>query len=146
MPRFFTLQQAQDVLPGVVSLLTAAVSAKRTLDSASADLMDLRRHVIAMGGVRPDPSRALALKHRRDSAATELQRSMEAFENMGVQVKDLDTGLIDFPTLYHGREVLLCYRLGETGIAHWHSLEGGFAGRRPIDREFIDNHEGGDEE
>jgi hypothetical protein len=50
----------------------------------------------------------------------------------GAQVKDLDSGLIDFPTLHHGETVLLCWQLGEDEIAWWHRVEDGFAGRRPL--------------
>lgn len=143
MPRYFTLEEAQQLWPVVQQWLRGAVEARRSLAEADAGMMELRRHVIAMGGVRPDRARALVLKARRDSAAEELNSSLDAINGLGVQVKDLDSGLIDFPTLYRGREVLLCFRLGETGIAHWHEVDGGFSGRWPIDRDFIDHHEGG---
>jgi hypothetical protein len=143
MPRYFTLEEAQDLLPAVEEWLRAAVEARGRMAEAEGGMMDLRRHVIAMGGVRPDPSKALLLKAKRDSAAEEIERGLEAIEGLGVQVKDLGTGLIDFPTLYRGREVLLCFRLGETGIGFWHETDGGFRGRRAIDRDFIDHHEGG---
>lgn len=143
MPRYFTLEEAQELLPAVENWLRATVEARERVALAEGEIMELRRHVISMGGVRPDPSRALLLRAKRDSAEEELQRSLEAIEGLGVQVKDLEIGLIDFPTLYHGREVLLCFRLGETGIGHWHESDAGFRGRRPIDREFLDNHEGG---
>ena len=67
---------------------------------------------------------------------------MERINNWGVQVKDLDTGLIDFPTLYKGREVLLCWKLGEERIAYWHGVEEGFRGRKAIDDEFREEHRG----
>ena len=57
-------------------------------------------------------------------------------------VKDLDVGLIDFPTLYRGEEVYLCWKLGETGIQYWHGIDEGFRGRKKIDRDFLDNHKG----
>jgi len=146
MPRYFTLEEAQQLLPAVQQWLRSAVEARHLLAEADAGMMELRRHVIAMSGVRPDPARALVLKARRDSAVEEVNRSIEAIHGLGVQVKDLDSGLIDFLTLYRGREVLLCFRLGEPGIAYWHELDSGFRGRKPIDRDFIDHHEGGDTE
>ena len=57
-------------------------------------------------------------------------------ERSGAQIKDLDIGLIDFLTMYRGREVLLCWKLGEEGIGYWHGTEEGFRGRKPIDDEF----------
>jgi hypothetical protein len=143
MPRYFRLEEAQELLPAVEQLLRGAIESRGRMAEAEGEMMELRRHVIAMGGVRPDASRALMMRARRDSAAEDVKRSLEAIEGLGVQVKDLEIGLIDFPTLYQGREVLLCFRVGETGIGYWHETEGGFRGRRPIDRDFIDNHEGG---
>jgi hypothetical protein len=61
---------------------------------------------------------------------------------MGVLVKDLDTGLVDFPTLFRGVEVYLCWKLGENGIEFWHGVEEGFRGRKSIDQDFLDHHEG----
>jgi hypothetical protein len=61
----------------------------------------------------------------------------ENFEEIGCVVKDLDIGLIDFPALYRGKEVYLCWRLGEPDIDFWHPTDEGFAGRRPIDGEFL---------
>jgi hypothetical protein len=57
-------------------------------------------------------------------------------------VKDLDIGLVDFPTTFNGVEVYLCWKLGEPGIEFWHGVEEGFRGRKPIDREFLENHRG----
>jgi hypothetical protein len=52
---------------------------------------------------------------------------------MGVEVKDLDIGLLDFPCEVDGQIVLLCWKLGEKGITHWHGVSEGFAGRKPVD-------------
>jgi hypothetical protein len=84
----------------------------------------------------------LAIEARREADIGNLTECVESIHELGVQVKDLDIGLIDFPTLYHGGEVLLCYRLGETGIGYWHDTSDGFAGRRKIDRDFVDHHSG----
>jgi hypothetical protein len=67
---------------------------------------------------------------------------MERIEEMGVVVKDLDVGLVDFPTLFRGEEVYLCWRMDEDDIDHWHGVNEGFAGRKPIDQHFVENHRG----
>ena len=59
--------------------------------------------------------------------------ALAEIDSMGVQVKDLGIGLLDFPCEVEGQKILLCWKLGETAIAYWHSLEEGFAGRKPID-------------
>jgi len=70
---------------------------------------------------------------RREQAA--IARCVSQLEAAGVQVKDLTTGLLDFPSERDGEEILLCWRLGEDGITHWHGLEEGFAGRKRLDPE-----------
>jgi hypothetical protein len=82
------------------------------------------------------------MRSRRDKAATELNQAVEKVHSYGCQVKDLRMGLVDFPTLYRGQEVLLCWKLGEEGIRFWHGLEEGFRGRKAIDSEFLSNHRG----
>jgi hypothetical protein len=62
----------------------------------------------------------------------EFRTTMREFEDREVQVKDLDRGLVDFPALMKGREVFLCWELGEDDVEHWHELDGGFAGREPF--------------
>lgn len=142
MPRYFTLAEAQALMPIVRPLLAAAVEARRRMASAEAGLNEMRSRAAQMGGVKPDRALALELKMRLKSAEEELRRSVEAINSLDVQVKDLDSGLIDFPTQYRGRAVLLCYRLGEPGISYWHETADGFRGRREIDQEFIDHHGG----
>jgi hypothetical protein len=73
-----------------------------------------------------------------------VQRSLQAVNELGVLVKDLDIGLIDFLTRYHDRDVCLCWRLGEDRIRFWHGTEDGFRGRRRIDEEFLANHSADD--
>jgi hypothetical protein len=72
-------------------------------------------------------------KAEREKAIHRVKDSLAEIDATGVQVKDLDMGLLDFPCLVDGRTVLLCWKLGENGITHWHGVEEGFAGRKPID-------------
>ncbi len=67
---------------------------------------------------------------------------IERFQDAGCLVKDLEKGLVDFPTLFRGEEVYLCWKLGEESIQFWHGTHEGFAGRKPIDQAFLENHEG----
>jgi hypothetical protein len=65
-----------------------------------------------------------------------VRESIAEIDSIGVQVKDLDSGLLDFPFRLDEEIVLLCWRLGETGIEHWHTVESGFQGRQPVDDRF----------
>jgi hypothetical protein len=82
------------------------------------------------GGVRPHEVDELQVTI--DEEAVEVVRCATALQELGLLVKDLDEGLVDFPALHGEEEVLLCWRLGEDEVAFWHSLDEGFAGRKPL--------------
>jgi hypothetical protein len=143
MPRYFTLDQALDILPEASRRLRAAVEARQGLADVEEEISAFTRKVQVMGGVRLDPPHMAELGQRRQNSAEKLKDAMDRLDELGIQVKDLDVGLIDFPTLYRGQEVLLCYRMGESTIEYWHGLEEGFRGRKRIDQDFLSNHTGG---
>jgi hypothetical protein len=78
-----------------------------------------------------------ALDEERSNEFTTLEEELEEclieLRELGVQIKDAKTGLIDFPAVRNGADVLLCWRLGEDSVDHWHDLDSGFAGREPVD-------------
>ena len=142
MPRYFSLDQAERVLPKVEAAVRTAIGLKAEYQQAEESLRDLSRRVMLSGGMAVNRESALLLRNTRDSSAERLKEAMEEITQYGCQVKDLDIGLLDFPTLYRGREVLLCWRLGERRIEYWHGLEEGFRGRKAIDEDFLTNHRG----
>jgi hypothetical protein len=143
MQRFFTLQEAEEVLPGVEAAIREAISLKTEYEEAEAEWHTFSQRAAVMGGVRMDRAQALEQKNRREAAAGALKQTIEKIQEFGCLVKDLDIGLIDFPTLYQGQEVYLCWKLGESGIRFWHGTHEGFRGRKPIDAEFLEHHQGG---
>jgi len=140
--RFFTLQQAEQLLPQVESVIREAIALKSEYQQAESDCQEFRRRVMMLGGVLVDYAKLLDRNRRRDSSAQHLQAAIERIHEYGCVVKDLDIGLIDFPTLFNGQEVYLCWKLGESGIQFWHGVEEGFRGRKAIDREFLEHHQG----
>jgi hypothetical protein len=95
-----------------------------------------------MGGMVVDRTEVREARERRDHAAGSLRQVLEEVQELGCVVKDLDIGLVDFPTLFQGREVYLCWKLGEPAIAFWHGVDEGFAGRKAIDQDFREHHQG----
>ena len=93
-------------------------------------------------GVMVDRETVLETRARRDRHGQRLKSAIEKIQEHGCVIKDLDIGLVDFPTLFRGEEVYLCWRMGESGIRFWHGVNEGFAGRKQIDREFLENHLG----
>ena len=141
MPRRFTLAEASRMLPEVERILRAAIDSKPEFEQASEAMRKHNERLHMLGGAVIDRTRYIDLKTRRDDSAQSIRGAIAELNELGVQVKDLDAGLIDFPTLYRGQEVYLCWKLGEEAIEWWHGDEG-FRGRKPIDQDFLDNHEG----
>ena len=96
-----------------------------------------------MGGMMVDREGVIDTRNRRDETRVETAvRRSSRCRKSGCVVKDLDMGLIDFPTLFRGEEVYLCWKLGEDKIAFWHGVDEGFRGRKAIDQDFLDHHRG----
>lgn len=142
MPRYFTLDQARASLPLVGRSLREAVQARSRYQEAEYSIRQLTQRILMNGGVAVDTAQAEAWKNNCDSSETAIKSALERIEELGVLVKDLEAGLADFPTLFEGEEVYLCWRMDEPDIGHWHGVSEGFAGRKPIDRHFLEHHRG----
>ncbi len=142
MPRHFTLSESERLLPEVERALRDALFHRAEYQAADQQLDGSAAHIRMSGGARLDRSAYLASRARRDTSAAALKDAFDRIEEIGALVKDLDIGLIDFLSLYHGREVCLCWKLGEDRIRFWHGLDEGFRGRKEIDDEFLANHRG----
>jgi len=143
MPKYFTLSDCERLLPEIERALRDAVFHKSEYEKAHRQLDASLQKIRTAGGALLDRSAFLTVRSRRDSNAAALKNALERIEQTGALVKDLDIGLIDFLSLYQGREVCLCWKLGEDRIRFWHGTEEGFRGRKPIDDEFLERHRGG---
>jgi hypothetical protein len=130
-PRTFTPEEANAALAEVRPLAEEMVAHGRELARAQERQAELQGRIAGNGSsIRTDePSRLVA---EVDRAAAGLARCIERLHGLGVQVKDVQHGLLDFPALRGDEEVLLCWHVGEEEVAYWHGLEDGFAGRRPL--------------
>lgn len=144
MPRYFTVSQAERLLPEVERHLRDALFHKAEAVKAHQELEQVSERIRMMGGMRVNPGQHLAVRARLDTSAAALKDAIEQVEQIGAQIKDLEIGLIDFLARFQDHDVCLCWKLGESGIGFWHGLEEGFRGRKPIDREFLEGHSGGD--
>jgi hypothetical protein len=142
MSHFFTLEEARQCLPDVERVMRSAVQAKNYYDQSEEAFQRLLHHIMMSGGVTVDRVAVETIKSTRHSNGERMKSAVEEIQGMGCLIKDLDTGLVDFPTLFRGEEVYLCWRLGETDISFWHGVHEGFDGRREIDQFFLDNHQG----
>jgi hypothetical protein len=104
-----------------------------TPEEANALLAEVRlAGRIAGNGGDFDPQEPRTVEEELEREAQAVASSVERLEQLGVLVKDLDRGLVDFPALHGGEEVLLCWQVGEDEVAYWHGLDEGFAGRKPL--------------
>ncbi|MBZ5576724.1 MAG: DUF2203 domain-containing protein [Acidobacteriia bacterium] len=142
MPKRFTLEEAERLIPSVDRLLREAIELKSGYASAERCVDSFQERIVMMGGMAVDRAKVREDRDRRDHAAASLRSTIERVQELGCVIKDLDIGLVDFPTLFHGREVYLCWKLGEPSIAFWHGTDEGFAGRKAIDQDFREHHEG----
>ena len=122
--RHFTREEANALLPQLTALLTHLREAKDELTDAEAHEALSDAAPTNGGG---EEGRQVGI------AFLEVRRLLEIVERTGLVLRDIDRGLIDFPALMDGREVYLCWELGEDEVGHWHDLEGGYGGREPLD-------------
>ncbi len=142
MGRYFTLAQAESLVILLEEELRQAVQLRQEHLRENTELNRMTQRLMLMGGMVANQEEFLASRARLHALAARLQESLETLQGHGCLVKDLDSGLLDFPTLFRGEEVYLCWRLGEPSITHWHRTEEGFKGRKPIDRDFLEHHQG----
>jgi hypothetical protein len=131
--RNFTLNEAQSLLPTLESLLRAAIIGKKLMEEVEGEMQELSHRIFLNGGTHVD---VVAIARRKAERAKAEQRAKDALaeiDSIGVQVKDLDIGLLDFPCEVEGKIVLLCWKMGEKSITHWHGTDEGFASRKQID-------------
>ncbi len=129
--RYFTVSEANATLPYVRAVV-------RDVTELAAQLRERHERLVRL---RPGERGGMTEAHREETlqAQADLERGQERMQEyeeelrkIGVELKDYFTGLIDFPSIMDGREVYLCWRLGEPEVGHWHELEAGFAGRRKL--------------
>jgi hypothetical protein len=134
--RSFTLEEAQSLLPVLESLLRTAIDGKKLIEAVDTELQELAHRVFLSGGLLVNIVLVARRKAEREKTIQRVKDTLAEIDATGVQVKDLDIGLLDFPCQVEGRTVLLCWKLGEKGITHWHDTSEGFAGRKPIDEKI----------
>lgn len=106
---------------------------KREFDQLGARAEVLSLALSGAAADNPDAAELKRISERRDAIAEQILRAVEGIQSRGCLVKDIARGLVDFYALSGDRLIFLCWQLGERTVAHWHTLEGGFAGRQPLD-------------
>lgn len=129
--RYFTLEEAKEVLPAVRALAERMVGHREALAGAQKRYAELLGHIGGNGGGL-QPAEFARAQERVEQEAAGVARCVEGIHELGGIVKDLDQGLVDFLSKREEEDVLLCWRVGEEEIEYWHGLDEGFTARKPI--------------
>jgi hypothetical protein len=132
----FTFDEAQSLLPVLEALLKRAREGKQAAEEIESELAELGRRIFLSGGMKVDITKVAQQRAGLEGHLQRVQESIAEIDTIGVQVKDLEAGLLDFPFRMDDQVVLLCWRMGEPAIEHWHTMESGFGSRQPLDERF----------
>lgn len=121
---YFTVAEANALLPRVKAVISDLLDARQRILDAQPDLWPVLEKAIGNGGSKK--AGELLVEFER------IESGVHALSKMGCILKDINSGLVDFPTIRNGREVLLCWRYDEPEVGFWHDAEAGFAGRQPL--------------
>lgn len=127
------MEEAQSLLPVLESLLKTAIEGKKSAEAIDAEFQEIAHRVFLNGGTLLKIVPLAKRKAEREKAVQAVKDAITEISAIGVLVKDIDMGLLDFPCVVEGEVILLCWKLGESAITFWHGLEEGYAGRKPID-------------
>jgi len=122
--RYYTVEEANALLPTLRPVVADILAARQRIVDAQPELWPMLEKAIGNGGSQK--AGAVLADFEK------IQRSIQAVEALGLQIKDVNTGLVDFLSERNGREVYLCWRYDEPRVDHWHDLDTGFAGRQPL--------------
>jgi hypothetical protein len=131
MERTFTLDEANAAVAQLRPVVEELVTHGRRLAAAQRRQTQLLTRIAGNGGdMQPSDLREVAAEIQAEADA--IAECAEQINAAGAQIKSLEEGLLDFPSLRDGEEILLCWKLGEDEIEYWHGLDEGFAGRKPL--------------
>jgi hypothetical protein len=131
--KFFKLQEAQELLPFIAPHLEQAREEKQKMESVDQEITAGAARITALGGSIPPYAELARKKAEREQATACLKELIGKILSTGCLIKDLDMGLVDFPSVLKGQEVYLCWKLGEERIEYYHGLQEGFAGRKLLE-------------
>ena len=134
----FTVDEANLLLEWLRPTLEHLVGLKSEFDRAQREVDVLSLAASGASPNNPDARALDELQRRRVSLGEELGRGVQSIHRRGILLKDLERGLIDFYTVSGDRLIFLCWQLSEPEVAHWHTLEGGFSGRLPLNRSELE--------
>ena len=136
--KLFDLERAEKLLPQLERWLEIAAGAKKELVEIEQEYTRLVESISLLGGKMIDVAHFARRKEEKKQWISRLRNTARKIEDSGCLLKDLEEGLIDFPCKAGGREVYLCWKVGEPSVRFWHNTDEGFAGRKPVEGEMLE--------
>jgi hypothetical protein len=131
--KYFSRKEAEKLLPVIGRALETARQQKQVIGALTEDLSVAAARIMALGGSLPPFAELNRKKAQCNEGVEQLARMIEEIQQAGCLIKDIEMGLVDFPSLREGKEVYLCWKLGEEHIGFWHGTEEDFSARKPLD-------------
>ena len=131
--RLFTLTEAERARQELEPFLLEAMDCRKKLAGLETDLSAVSTRIMMMGGMIVPYEKLATLRLEHTQLAETMKSALTRILETGCIIKDLDVGLLDFPSRINDEEVYLCWRLGEDRIRFYHRQDEGFAGRKPLD-------------
>ena len=128
--RHFTVDEANELIPTLTPILEDLQGLQQRLVDVAGEVADFERR--AMGNGNGENTDMFKPGHDLREIQREIQQRVHFLQGMGCHLKAIEHGIVDFPTRMYGRDVYLCWRLGEARVAYWHDMDAGFAGRQPL--------------
>lgn len=133
--KYFERDEAEQLLPMIGEHLGKALEQKKKIEALDEDFARAAARIMALGGSIPASGDLAKKRNQREESVSELEEAVNRIQETGCVIKDLDIGLIDFPSLRDGQEIYLCWKLGESRIGFYHAMNEGYAGRKPLDED-----------
>jgi hypothetical protein len=131
-PKIFTLSEAERARRQVEPLLIVAMEGRHKAEELDDQLSAVSNRILMMGGITVDYESVARVRSEHNGLVKQIKDALDQIHATGCVVKDLETGLVDFPSVIKNEEVYLCWRLGEDRIRFYHRQDEGFASRKPI--------------
>lgn len=128
--KYFTVEEANQLIPELEQIVFHLMENNRSAGSIGEKLEEIQRQM--QSGKNVAATELMNLQTELEFMIQVINEGLESIFHMGAQPKDITIGLVDFPALMDGKEVLLCWKYGEKSITHYHGLTDGFAGRKPV--------------
>jgi hypothetical protein len=135
--KYFTPLEADQLIPTVEKIIESIQRTQRALNACDRGFTALGKKISTSGGMLVDLDHWTPQRHEREALATKIAQDVGTLKELGVVLKDVETGLVDFPAVLEKEEIFLCWKSRETHIQYWHRTNEGYANRKSLTADVL---------